>query len=254
MKDKIVSYLKKIEKEENIKILFAVESGSRLWRFSSKDSDYDIRFVFVQPIEKYLSVRNELQTDLVINHNFENGLIDLSGFDLFKFCKLLLKSNPSVIEWMQADIVYYGLKPKKLQRIALTEFDPAALYYHYKSMCRFNYGKYLASKQEVTYKKYLYALRGAINAQYVLNRRKLPPIDFLKCLDQSKGFVPVEIIGKLKEIIHLKKLGIESQIIQNIPLYDQYIEKFLNDETNFFSKKLISEDKINKEIHKILLK
>lgn len=46
MKKEIISLCKQLEKEHHIKILFAVESGSRLWRVDSKDSDYDVRFVF----------------------------------------------------------------------------------------------------------------------------------------------------------------------------------------------------------------
>ena len=42
----MTNILKKIEKENFIKILLAVESGSRAWGIQSKDSDYDIRFVF----------------------------------------------------------------------------------------------------------------------------------------------------------------------------------------------------------------
>lgn len=56
MKEKIISELKRIEYEEQVKILFAVESGSRAWGFPSKDSDYDVRFVYIHPTEWYLSV------------------------------------------------------------------------------------------------------------------------------------------------------------------------------------------------------
>ena len=204
MKRKIISYCQQIEQEENIAILFVVESGSRLWQMSSKDSDYDIRFVFVQPLENYLSVKNEIATNKVINRTFEEGLIDISGFDIFKFCKLLLKSNPSVIEWMQSDILYYGQKPKELQKIALTQFNPTALYYHYKSMCKFNYSKYLASKQQVTHKKYLYAMRGLLNAKYVQKTGKLPLIHFPKGLEKCRTIVPKKIIQELRETIELK--------------------------------------------------
>ncbi|MBI2145853.1 nucleotidyltransferase domain-containing protein [Candidatus Woesearchaeota archaeon] len=250
MKNKIVSLCKTLEKKEHIKILFAVESGSRLWRMSSKDSDYDVRFVFVQPLENYISIQNDKNTNLVINHTF--GDIDLSGFDIFKFSKLLLKSNPSIIEWFQSDILYYGKKPKELQKIALTHFNPAALYYHYKSMCRFNYEKYLASKHEVTYKKYLYAMRGLVNAQYVITTQGLPPISFPECLQRS-SFLPTKIKESLLKIIKLKCEGREKDLIQNISLYDQYILEFLQKNEKILPKP-IEEKNINKELQNIVLK
>ncbi|OGD89440.1 hypothetical protein A3A54_01410 [Candidatus Curtissbacteria bacterium RIFCSPLOWO2_01_FULL_39_62] len=46
LKNTIVAKLNEIEKEKQVKILYAVESGSRAWGFESKDSDYDVRFIF----------------------------------------------------------------------------------------------------------------------------------------------------------------------------------------------------------------
>ncbi|WP_352418966.1 nucleotidyltransferase domain-containing protein [Proteiniborus sp.] len=54
IKEKIISELKRIEQEEQIKILFAVESGSRAWGFPSKDSDYDARFVYIYTLRMVL--------------------------------------------------------------------------------------------------------------------------------------------------------------------------------------------------------
>lgn len=45
MKETILKELRKIEKENNVKILMAIESGSRAWGFTSPDSDYDVRFI-----------------------------------------------------------------------------------------------------------------------------------------------------------------------------------------------------------------
>ena len=37
--------LNQIEEQYDVKILLAVESGSRAWGFASADSDYDVRFI-----------------------------------------------------------------------------------------------------------------------------------------------------------------------------------------------------------------
>ena len=47
MRGKIQEQIRRIEESENIKILLAVESGSRAWGFASPDSDYDVRFVYI---------------------------------------------------------------------------------------------------------------------------------------------------------------------------------------------------------------
>ena len=38
-----------IEERYKVKILLAVESGSRAWGFASPDSDYDVRFIYNAP-------------------------------------------------------------------------------------------------------------------------------------------------------------------------------------------------------------
>ena len=56
MKDIILKELKKIEEENNVQILLAIESGSRAWGFASPDSDYDVRFIFYRPLKNYISL------------------------------------------------------------------------------------------------------------------------------------------------------------------------------------------------------
>ena len=56
MRKKIQTQLRRIEEEESIKILLAVESGSRAWGFASPDSDYDVRFIYIRRMEDYLKL------------------------------------------------------------------------------------------------------------------------------------------------------------------------------------------------------
>lgn len=74
MREEIKAQLRRIEEEQNIKMLLAVESGSRAWGFASPDSDYDARFVYIRRPEDYLrldAVRDviELPIDDVLDIN-----------------------------------------------------------------------------------------------------------------------------------------------------------------------------------------
>ena len=60
MEKLIRSKLQDIEKQQNVKILLAVESGSRAWGFASPDSDYDVRFIYVRPNEQYCFVQESM--------------------------------------------------------------------------------------------------------------------------------------------------------------------------------------------------
>lgn len=78
--EKIKDKLKEIEEKENVTILLAVESGSRAWGFASPDSDYDVRFIYVRPMEEYLRL-NEPKD--VIEWQLDD-VLDINGWDLKK--------------------------------------------------------------------------------------------------------------------------------------------------------------------------
>ena len=78
MRETILSKLDEIENRENVRILLAVESGSRAWGFASPDCDYDVRFIYVRPKEDYLRLE---KTKDVIELPIE-GELDINGWDL----------------------------------------------------------------------------------------------------------------------------------------------------------------------------
>jgi predicted nucleotidyltransferase len=92
-----------VEAERNVRVLFACESGSRAWGFASRDSDYDVRFLYVQRRDWYLSVDDRRDViELPIADN-----LDVSGWELRKALRLLRKSNPPLLEWLKSPIVYH---------------------------------------------------------------------------------------------------------------------------------------------------
>ncbi len=81
MRTTILNNLKEIEHKHGIKILFACESGSRGWEFASPDSDYDVRFIYIKPVDFYLSVmEREEQLSFPITDE-----LDIYGWDLKKY-------------------------------------------------------------------------------------------------------------------------------------------------------------------------
>jgi len=95
--------LERLEKERRVRIIFAVENGARNWGLDSSLSDYDVRFIFVHPIRRYLALEKPPE---VINFNVDEMVLDMQGFDVYKFVGLLAKSNANIIEWLKSTMVY----------------------------------------------------------------------------------------------------------------------------------------------------
>ena len=77
MKEKIQEQLRRIEEAENIKILLAVESGSRAWGFASPDSDYDVRFIYIRRLEDYLrldAIRDVIELPMMMFWTSTDGI------------------------------------------------------------------------------------------------------------------------------------------------------------------------------------
>ena len=140
METRIKEELKRIEAEEGVKVLLAVESGSRAWGFESPDSDYDVRFIYVRPKEEYLrleQVRDVIELPV-------DGLLDVNGWDLKKTLQLLYKSNPTIFEWFSSPIVYLETPfADEFRGLMGKYFSSKSSLWHYISMASGNYREFL---------------------------------------------------------------------------------------------------------------
>ncbi|MBI5390291.1 nucleotidyltransferase domain-containing protein [Candidatus Woesearchaeota archaeon] len=188
------------------------------------------------------------------SHGVEGSFIDVAGFDVLKFAKMLSSSNPTVIEWLITDIVYFGKQNEVFRKFARDHFSKIALYHHYKSMCRNNYLKYLKTKNSVTFKRYLYTYRGLVNAKWVVKKGTVPPIRFMDAMKEMEGIIPASIMKKLTSLIDIKKDGKEKEDIPNIGQLDEFIEKFLKDDREAPTEKShATVHDLNAEVRKIIL-
>lgn len=200
MKEKIISKLGDIEKEYNIKILLAVESGSRAWGFPSPDSDYDVRFIYVHPPTWYLTVFKKRD---VIEPAAE-GLLDFSGWDLKKALFLFRKSNPPLLEWIDSPMVYQkdDYFVEKMRELKVESFYPRPVIYHYLSMAEGNYRGYLRT-EKVRLKKYFYVLRPLLSCYWLEHNERHPPVEFQRLLDFFRLDYP-DVADEIDELLEVK--------------------------------------------------
>ena len=213
--------LLKIEKEHAVKILYAVESGSRAWGFESSDSDYDIRFIYAHTKNWYLGV---LPKKDVIEYPIIDEY-DYSGWDLRKTLFLLNKSNPVLFEWLNSPIVYYkdDYFYKIIGEIAKQYFSPISSIYHYLHMASGNYRQYLQT-DDVKIKKYFYVLRPIMACIWIEAYKEPPPMEFEKLLTKIQD---KELLSSINELLIRKKTGIELGIEPKIPKINSFIENTL---------------------------
>ena len=183
IKAEIHRRLRRVEEEESVRIILAIESGSRAWGFASPNSDYDVRFIYVRPKEWYLRVDLEEQRD-VIEYPIVDD-IDLNGWDVRKALRLFGKSNPAFIEWIQSPITYIENGDFRKNALAAlpSVYSVEKGLYHYRSMAKTNYRGYLQDT-EVPLKKYFYALRPLLAARWIERTQLAAPIEFERVLGE----------------------------------------------------------------------
>jgi len=188
--------LNSIEQKHDVKIILAIESGSRAWGFASPDSDWDVRFLYVHREPWYFKVhagRDVIETGI---EQHPLGELDINGWELRKSLQLLHKSNPALMEWLQSPLIYHrdAAIMDAYDNMAKAFFKPLACFQHYLSMAITNTREFV-HKDEVRLKKYLYVLRPIFACQWIEQFGEMPPIEFHRLLDRllPEGALRVEI-------------------------------------------------------------
>lgn len=162
-----------VERDEGIRYLMVVESGSRAWGFPSPDSDYDVRFVYLRSRDWYLDLRPGRD---VIEQPITDD-IDLNGWDVRKFLNLVLSSNAVASEWLSSPIRY---RPDDeavdaMRALIPMIFNPRRMAQHYASLGRGALKNRFESEGMVPIKHYFYALRPALAIRALRLMPATPP-------------------------------------------------------------------------------
>ena len=220
MDKKILEELRKIEAAEGVKIIMAIESGSRAWGFASPDSDYDVRFIYVRKQEDYLRLEGKRD---VIEWRLDKTL-DICGWDLKKALQLIYKSNPTIFEWCASPIVYMENEAfSKVKALLPKYFSVKKSLYHYWHMAETNYREYLKG-DIVRVKKYFYVIRPLLAAKWILDRRTSPPMlfDYLVEAELDTSLRP-----ELDRLLEMKKTMPELGQAPRIESLNKYFESVM---------------------------
>jgi len=200
-REKVLAELANIETQEDVKILFAIESGSRAWGFPSPDSDYDARFVYARHPDWYLSItpgRDVIELPI-------DDLLDINGWDIKKALGLILKPNPVLLEWLDSPIRYIWDDKLCEPLISFSrEISHAkACLYHYCSLGTRQYRLHLEDKAEIKLKKLFYVLRPAMAVRWTrLHPDHFPPMNFHQLMNGCD--LPAKLRSEIDRILALK--------------------------------------------------
>jgi predicted nucleotidyltransferase len=196
---RITTALASLEATQNVRILYACESGSRAWGFPSPDSDYDVRFIYVHALDWYLGLDEGPDT---LNFPVDDEL-DLAGWELRKTLRLLRGSNAALFEWLQSPVVYHEAPGFRAQLAPLlpTAFNLKAGLHHYRGQ--------LLRGEEVRLKRLFYALRSALAARWIRERHTLPPMEFAPL----RELLPLNLNGVVEELLAQKAHSNEKTLV-----------------------------------------
>lgn len=220
----ILKRIKAAEQEHNVKVLYAIESGSRAWGFASPNSDYDVRFIYAHSSDWYLTIDVEDKRD-VIEYPIVDE-IDINGWDIRKALKLLWRSNPGIVEWLQSPIVYVddGIFAPAARALLPDVYSTAKGIYHYRHMAKNNYREHFKG-ETVVIKKYFYILRALLSCKWIEQKNLPAPIEFHKVCELIADNTSLK--NEIAALLERKTSSQEKEIAAPIPALNRFIEDTL---------------------------
>jgi uncharacterized protein len=218
MRSRIIERLHEIEFEKNVSILYACESGSRAWGFPSADSDYDVRFIYVHPMDWYLTIQEK--RDVIEFPIIDN--LDFSGWDIRKALGLFRRSNPPLLEWLGSPIVYWEKSnfASRLRELSKEYYSPTSCIHHYLQMARGNYKDYVRG-DDIRLKKYFYLLRPILATKWIEQGYGVAPTAFSTLLDCV--ITDPDLKAEIDRLMKLKESGSEYDRGPHSMLVNQFV-------------------------------
>ena len=225
IRQEIETRLANLSAEEGVRLLLAIESGSRAWGFPSPDSDYDVRFLYIRPRRDYLALKTPRD---VIERPIVDE-IDLNGWDIRKALGLMLKHNAVLSEWIESPIRYAPDDPVigRIAELATRHFNPRGYARHYASLGHGSVARWFGEDGTIGVKRYFYALRPALSIRALrLDPSRRPPME-LQALVACCG-LPASLVEDIDRLVALKAQTREAGSATRLPDIERLIAEELN--------------------------
>ncbi len=218
IRQEIDKKLTEIEGHEGVRILHAVESGSRAWGFASPDSDYDVRFIYVRSMRDYLRLDEPRD---VIEWQMDE-VLDINGWDLKKALKQFYRGNATLFEWSNSPEIYRTTEEwEQIKEVSKAYFSEKSAAGHYYGTASNTYCDALCGEL-VSYKKYFYALRPLLAAVYIEQFHQAPPVLFAELLRSAEP--EKELREAMEELLEKKRFTKEKELKPHLPVILRFIE------------------------------
>ena len=220
----IQAKLDAVEREHDVKILYAVESGSRGWGFASKDSDFDVRFIYAHRPEWYLGIAPEEERD-VLELGIEAtpvGDLDINGWELRKALKLFRLSNPPLLEWLSSPLVYREAGPLAalLRNAAPFCTSPIRTWHHYRNLMEKSRARYWEKTPSI--KAWFYILRPLLAMRWIELGKGIAPMRFDLLMDGV--IADADLRKELDALVKAKQRGNEQDAFTPPPLTESFVQ------------------------------
>jgi hypothetical protein len=250
--------LENISQENDIKIIFASECGSRAYGLNSNASDYDIRFIYIHndksKYHEYFTLQAKHRKKMLYNINVnyyddieqktitgrkktKKNKYDWHGWDVTKAIQHLKEMNPSIVEWIYSPIVYTNDSDfdflEKSKDLLKSQNRILPLLKHDRAMARRHFYEYVDKKCQVRIKKYMVMLRCCGMIRWLLNFNFKDDddleINFIKVVSDITPFINKRIMKEIEFVIEKKKESENKYDAMNrIKLLDEWILFYIN--------------------------
>ena len=218
VREEILRRLALIELEEGVRIVLAVESGSRAWGFPSPDSDYDARFIYVRPRADYLRLsplRDVIERPILDDY-------DVNGWDIRKALQLMRKRNPVLLEWLNSPIIYdeHTWVPAALREL-MELFEGTDVAGHYLALMDSQLKRHFAINGAKRIKAYFYVIRPAMALRWVRQNSTQPPMDLPALMAGVE--LPNDVRTEIEALVTKKLQTKEMGAMKPIQVIDQMV-------------------------------